>query len=337
MKKVVSYLLIIFLAILIPFTAITGIVLLYPDYYQNSYARSLALQYNYLKETQNTQRIVFIGTSSLVFGIDVDMVEKEFKNKGYNAVVLFGSYGAIGNECILDWTRKYITPGDLVIYMYDMYDYAMNPYFSSTLTIEGTFRNYEMFSDLNSRDKCQYLAHLPTYMKDNIYSYNQTKRPRQYRTCYTITSFDEKGRLTYFRESNTMGGINKEEQTICYISPSMINPEWTSYINDWADELRENRAVVYFSYGPMDKDLCMHKDTTKESVEAFCSEWEEQIGIESINNMWDCYLPDSYFYDSVYHLNSYGAQYFTSYMIRNIEMQIYGETNYEIVIPSEIA
>ena len=331
LKRIITYLVTIILLVLSPILILVGLIYTYPDYHAYAYSRAIQVQYNYLKETQGEERIIFVGTSSLTYGIDAQTVQDALGK----TIVTFGNYGAMGNVAMLDWCEDLIQEGDIVIYMYDIYDAAMRVYFSADITLEGIYRNVEMFNKLSLENKTKVLSVLPQYLYNNISSYREKQTIPKYADinapAFTLLNFNEKGWYSYYRSGNIMA-LGYEPDSVTWISPLLVKEEFTSEVNEWASSLKKKGAQVYFSYGPVN-DLSRHKLSTDTLIDKFMEEWEKQIGITSINDMKDCYLPSSYFYDGNFHLNSEGAKYFTSYMIRNIETQLYGYTTYELYTP----
>jgi hypothetical protein len=327
--KAIIYITCLILLVLIPIGGMACFIMC-ADVYSDSYERGLQIQYNYLKSTKGEERIVFVGSSSLLFGINAEDIEKEFNKK----VVIFGSYGAVGNTVMLDWAEPYITSKDTVIFMYDIYRGSMPIYFTPDIAIKASINSPSMFKDLNEKNKANYIAGLTEYLQDvcaRLYNHSSINYEN---TVYSIKSFDEKGRLNYFREANIMEGKTNKETT--YIGPSIIKEELTSYIKDWANKLRQKGAKILFAYGPYN-DVSKNLLTTTSSIKAFEEKWEEQIDIEAINSLVDTKLSYRLFYNEDFHLNSYGADFFTQIIIKDIyESSLYNIFTYSIKISDNV-
>ena len=328
MKKSIIYLVTILILIISPMILLTSFVFVYPDYYEKAYSRGIVLQYNYLKETQNEDRIIFVGTSALTFGLDEQEVEDRFGK----TVVSFGIYGAMGNSVIFEWSEDFIHEGDTVIFLYDIYERAMHPFFGENIVLEGTYRNIEMFSKLSSKEKAQVLAALPNYLDKCIHRYREDQRLGDTFGAYTIDNFNEKGWFDAYRPFNRMQNGYVDEGTFTHICPDIIDEEYTAIVNKWATGLKNKGAKVLFTYGPVN-ELIRQAESTDEDGEAFMKEWEKQIGIESITSINENYFPSEYFYDENFHMNNEGEKFFTSYLIRKTEIALYGSTDYPLYEP----
>lgn len=322
LKQVLIYLTIILIIILIPILGVISIVYSVPDAYKDDYARGLILQYNYLKETKNEDRIIIIGTSSAAFGIDGDMIANQFNKK----VVIFGLYGAIGNMCMLDWADPYIHEGDIVIWLYDIYKEALSENYDPETALKAIYGNVELFNGLSKEYKKQTISALPAFIKTNI-EYNIKNIQTGSLGVYNKQSFDERGYMIY--ERNGWNSSAAPIQSDNFVEIDMISDDFTNKVATWAQKQRDKKAVVYTHYGP----LSMNSKgalVTDSQIDKFSEVWESKIQIKAISKLKNSYLDATLFYDGAYHLNSKGARYFTSIFIRNLETAIYGGSSYPL-------
>lgn len=295
----------------------------YYDAYANAYARDIVRQYNYLKETKGEDRIVIIGTSSASFGFDseaVKMIEEETGKK----VVVFGNFGAMGNTCYLDWANNYITKKDFVVYMYDIYEAAMEISFSGNAALQGIYGNIEMFNRLSEENKCRTIAELPRYIKENMLLYRQRNTDTSTLGVYSLESYDERGIMTYNRR-----GPGTKTISVGAIYPEMVKDEFAIFVKDWANDLRDRGAKVYFRYGPVIESERV-EESTSESINAFEKAWADKSSLVAMNKMEEQYLPANYFYDGSFHLNSNGAKYLASKFIYEYETIVDGHSDYPV-------
>ena len=300
-KRLTLYIISIVLVIIFITMSIFMFTKVYFDAYEHSYARNVVRQYNYLKDTRGKDRIIIVGTSSASFMFDKEAVEM-IENATGKKVVVFGNYAAMGNTCFLDWVDDYIQNGDTVIYMYDLHKDAMYVGFDGFVTLQGIYGNLEMFNKLSNDNKSKTIASLPKYLRENTTLYRTRNTDRSTLGVYDLSSFDDRGIMTYKRSGPGVVTVNNID-----IYPEMIQSELTDYIATWAKALRKKGASVYFRYGPV-IDSAITFDPQDEKVKAFALEWEKQTTLKAMNDISKQYLPAEYFYDGSFHLNSEGAK-----------------------------
>ena len=328
-KRTIIYILLILQLILIPLFSVLIFSYSIEDVYSYSYARVLERQYNYLKSLKDESKIIIVGTSSTSFGFDEEGVQK-IENRFNKKVVLFGNYAAIGNTCLLDWMEDYVKEGDIVVYMYEIYQAAMYIGFDGETAVTASYKNLTMFNNLSFENKLQYISALPTFYKNTL-SHSISDVDSELYPWFRIAAFNENGVIIYPRLENIMED-KCELDGVVDIGEVEIKEEFASYVASWANGLRKKGASVYFRYGPID-DLSRAKGATDEKHDAFEKAWEEATTLKSVNHFKDAYISWEYFFDGNYHLNSYGDKYLASQFIYDLEETIYGYSDYPIVYP----
>lgn len=322
LKQILIYLVVICVIISIPILSIITVVYSIPDPYEEDYARVLSVQFEYLKETKDEDRIIIVGTSSAAFGINGDTIAQQFNKK----VVIFGLYGAIGNTCMLDWVDPYIHEGDIVIWMYDIYKEALKEHYDPEIALRAIYKNIEMFNLLSEDRKKQTISYLPTYINNAIQLKlkNISGGPID---AYHIDSFNEKGYMTYERDGwlKDAPAIESED----FVTVDMISSDFTDKVALWAQKQRDKKARVFMHYCPI-AEKTKNVNVTNSEIDAFTSVWEQMVDMTPLNKLKNCYLSNDLFYDGPYHLTSKGARYFTSVFIRNLETGLYGGSSYPL-------
>ncbi len=328
-KKTIIYILLIIQLLLIPLFSVLIFSYSIEDVYSYSYARVLERQYNYLRDMKDESKIIIVGTSSTSFGFDeigVQKIEKYFNKK----VVLFGNYAAIGNTCILDWMEDYVKEGDIVVYMYEIYDAAMYIGFDGEVAVTASYKNLTMFNNLSLENKFQYISALPKFYKNTL-SHDISDVDDELYPWFRIKAFNENGVMIYQRLENIMEE-RYDPEDVAAIDKSIIKDDFATYVASWAKGLRKKGASVYFRYGLID-DLARAQVNTDEKLDEFEKAWEEATTLKPVNHLKDAYLTWEYFFDGNYHLNSYGDIHLASAFIHDLEQTIYGYSDYPILYP----
>jgi hypothetical protein len=186
--------------------------------------------------------------------------------------------------------------------MYDIHKESMYVGFDGFVTLQGIYCNLEMFNKLSNENKSKLISALPKYLRENTNLYRQRNTDRSTLGVYDLSSYDDRGIMTYKRGA---GGSVTTDSIDIY--PEMIQSELTDYIATWANSLRKKGASVYYRYGPV-IDSAITFDPQDEKVKAFALEWEKQTTLKAMNDISKQYLPAEYFYDGTFHLNSEGAK-----------------------------
>ncbi len=328
-KKTIIYILLIIQLLLIPLFSVLIFSYSIEDVYSYSYARVLERQYNYLRDMKDESKIIIVGTSSTSFGFDeigVQKIENYFNKK----VVLFGNYAAIGNTCILDWMEDYVKEGDIVVYMYEIYDAAMYIGFDGEVAVTASYKNLTMFNNLSLENKFQYISALPKFYKNTL-SHDISDVDDELYPWFRIKAFNENGVMIYQRLENIMEE-RYDPEDVAAIDKSIIKDDFATYVASWAKGLRKKGASVYFRYGLID-DLARAQVNTDEKLDEFEKAWEEATTLKPVNHLKDAYLTWEYFFDGNYHLNSYGDIHLASAFIHDLEQTIYGYSDYPILYP----
>ncbi|MBP5153862.1 MAG: hypothetical protein ILP12_02495, partial [Lachnospiraceae bacterium] len=124
-KLIVKTLAVLLLVLLVPAGALTA-ALAIPAQYSETYYGELPEMYDRLKGTQG-KKIVLVGCSGLVFGVNGALLEQEFP--GYT-VCPFALYGSVGTKAMMELSRPYISEGDIVILAPEIGPQTLSLYFN---------------------------------------------------------------------------------------------------------------------------------------------------------------------------------------------------------------
>jgi len=110
-KKLILKFVIFFLILFVPFLTFFIVVENLPNQYENTYLAELEDKYRLLCETDE-RKIVFVGGSSLPFGLRSDLIEQELPDY---RVVNFGLYATLGTKLMMDLAKANIRQGDVIV------------------------------------------------------------------------------------------------------------------------------------------------------------------------------------------------------------------------------
>ncbi len=319
-KRLIRVILTVLLAavcLALPFAATAGAVMTAPVQYDDTFLAGLADKVELLK-TVGSPRIVLIGGSSLVFGLDSALLES------YTGmpVVDFGLYATIGTKAMLDLSRPYIREGDYIVLCPETDAQTYSLYYNGKSMWQALDCDYSMLKDVGFDNLGRLLADLPEFAKEKLSFVRRGEKPAP-TGIYAHSSFDEYGDIGVERPYNEMPANCDLSQPI-RLSPDIIADDFLPYLNDYAAYARSKGAKVAFSFCPINASAV---DTTDEEQETFYFTLGKELDFPIISDLDDYILAAEYFYDSNFHLNTRGAKLRTALLADDINRAL-GVTEY---------
>ena len=306
--------------------AVLGVVLT-PPQYTNTFVGELNEKIERLESIEE-DKIVVVGGSSVAFGLD-SMALEEYTGM---PVVNFGLYAALGTKVMLDFSRKGISEGDIVVIAPELDAQTMSMYFSSETTLQAIDDDYSIGWRVRGADnKFSMLGALWKHLGNKL-EYIRDGAPNP-SGVYNASSFNEYGDIIYERPSNVMD-LYYDPNTIIDLSENIIDDEFIDYLNEYIKFCEKRGATVYFSYCPIN-ELALKPGTTAESIDAFEKLLSDRINCEFISSIEDYILGAGYFYDTNFHLNDAGSVYRTVVLGEDINLARSNPKLIEVALPDE--
>ena len=314
MKKLITTFLILMIIILSPFIGI----LIYGSTQENKYEDTFYAELKYkteLLENTKENKIVFIGGSSLAFGLRSDEIEKAL---GYK-VVNYGLYAAIGTKPMMDLALRDIKEGDIVILAPEL----------SKETYSLNF-NYEMMNKclencgyyqnrFNLIDRGNLLVNKFSFIIERTGANVDAKAP------YDLNSFNEYGDIeSGLVKQNILYDFYDTEQLIIP-NKELANKEFIEYINSYARKVERKGAKIFFTYSPTNR-LSLVGD----NISDFYDVLEKELKVKILGTIRDFVYHEDYFYDTNYHLNYAGSLLHSKQLTNFIKDELEIESDYVI-------
>ena len=308
-KKILKLALFIFL-LFAPFVSVVLYVEKQENQYKNTYLAELPDKINLLENTRE-KKIVFVGGSSLPFGVRSDLIEKELEDY---KVVNFGLYATLGTKLMMDLSKININEGDIIVLSPELNQQTYSLYFNA----EAVLQALDGFSF-----KQKYLS-----IEDNlslIYKYMDFSRQKmEYKRndsapdpigIYRHDSFNKYGDIEVDRPNNIMNNGYDSTMNIV-LNEKLLDQQFLDYVNDYCNYVRKQGAKIYFNFSPCNE---LAIKTSKEKRRLFQESLDNSIECDLLSNIEECIMNSNYFYDTNFHLNSSGAIYYTSILIKNLK------------------
>ncbi len=296
-------------------------------YDPNNYFAALIDKNNLLEKT-NPPRIIFVGASNLAFGLDSKMIEKEFNMP----VVNMGLHGDFGLGFILNNVKQNIQKGDIVVLAIEYYldkIFYKDVSYATVLYPKGkAFIDYD--ADYYSQEIKHYVNEAQivrqkffNFIFEKIIRFKEAKvyistELNSYDTSvYSRNGFNENGDLISHLDKKPFeiltGGTKFQTQDY---------GESIDRLNDFLVYVNDHGAQVYFTYPSYAKS---EFEKNYKAISDFENQLKKNLKIEIISSPEDSALPDSLFFDSVYHLNIKGREIRTQQVIKALKEKVFNK------------
>ena len=288
----------------------------------NDFTAAIVDKYDRLNQTTG-KKIVFVGGSSLPFGLKCELVEKELP--GYTAVD-FGLYAALGTVVMMDLSLSGISEGDIVILAPETDPQLYSDFFTPRLFRTSIGDRTDLLSSLSSgRRKEAANAYYPV-LYDRLRQRNDPTVPET--ELYARSSFDEYGDIAFVRSRNRMSEGFDSSKTVSL--SGLLDGGFVDEVNAYAKKVREKGATLLFWFSPINQAAVRFSD---KEANRFMTRLADQLDCEILGDVRDTVYDLGYFYDTNYHLNDDGATMHTANAIKKIKVFLGGEPTVSFAIP----
>lgn len=264
--------------------------------------------------SSKSPRIIFVGGSNLAFGLDSELVEKEFGLP----VINFGLHANLGLETSLNIIQKYAAQGDIIVVVPEY------EYFDDALAIYG---GNDLLSDFLETDPAniQYIAEAK-WIDLPLIALGIPERKINRKIAPLLTDWT---RGVYIRSS-----FNSYGDVIGHIGKPPLDPNGipadgvlqanrmlstTSFelLDMFHQEITDKGGIVLFDFPSLRMRNC--KNTGSEKFASLLLALKTRTTIPLLSTPYDRCYPDNYFYDTKYHLIDVGREIRTQQVIKSLK------------------
>lgn len=258
-------------------------------------------------------RLIFVGGSNLLFGLDSRRVEEKIGMP----VVNLGMHAGAGLRFMLNHTDDLVRQGDVVVLSAEyahFYDRSPSTYDGQDELLTTVLDVYPPArKDLSLAHWLALYRYFPNYVGSKYFSFFR----------YLLKPKVRKGKFkVYMRDQlnpwgDVVGHLQVNNQPFPAVGKEQfeVDPRVLQHLNRYAEALREQGAQVYLT--PTAFQASSYRNT-QATVEAIAQAWEENVDIEVLGNPWRYRFPDDMCWDSPEHLNRYGRELRTEYLIDDL-------------------
>ena len=313
----------------VPITT-AAVVLGESSLYEDTYLAGLKLKRDLLNQ-KDRKRLIFIGGSSLPFGLRSELIEKELPE--YH-VVNFGLYGALGTECMLDLALPYIQDEDLVLLSFEQNKQTLSSYFSGHIFLQAANDCKDAFFDLDERDRNAVLGSGVSFAQEKFSYWSASSKP-QGDGAYQKQYFEAHGDLVYDGASGNAMAERYDPNQLVSFDVSWWEESFIKEVNWFTEEVQKKGAKTYYWFAPINQKSVQNLY----ELDDYCVSLAEKIKCPILGDPHASVFDEGYFFDSNFHLNNAGANNNTRRFVRDYkaEFGITSKTNIEVMdIPSAI-
>lgn len=290
--------------------------------YTETFLGELNPKFNRLKN-ETEKKIIFIGGSSLPFGLKSDYLETSL---GYK-VINFGLYASLGTTMMMELSKVNIKKDDIIVLAPEIDKQTYDVYFNPLASLQALETNKSMKKYLSVDENMD--------MYYNYYTFILQKKEVLKKGIdltslgvYTINSFNEYGDIIYPRNSNIMNRYSNSPSSIL-INQEMMSESFIKFTKKYKNYVEKKGAKFIFSFSPVNR-LGINKESNYSSLE---DKIKEEIKCDLLGSISNFVYNEKYFYDTNYHLNDYG-QIMHSKNLNDLLCEKYSiENNWNIEIP----
>lgn len=274
--------------------------------YDDRYAASLIDKVERL-ESIDEPKIVLLGNSNLVFGIDSEKIEEAIGMP----VVNMGLAGSLGNAFHENMAKYNICPGDIYVICHSEFDDedTIPAPVEAWVCIENHFKLWKL---IRWKDVPNMFFALPSYIQRCINKY-----------AFVVDNYElaEGEKRSAFNKYGDMAIKREYDGYTCdmVIAPSEISDECVNRINALNEYMTSRGAHLVVAGYPI-----MECETTvsESEFDEFQRSLSEQLECSVISNYNDYRFDKEYFYGFMLHLTSAGAELRTEQLIKDLQQYI---------------
>lgn len=283
-----------------------------PVKYEATFLGELKEKCRRLEETEG-KRIILVGGSGIAFGYDSLMLKEAFPEY---QVVNFGMYAGLGTKVMLDLSADAVRENDIVILSPEQEVQTLSDYFNGEAVWQAADGAFSLLFKIKRENWGQMLGTLPDFAADKFRYCLQGTAPEP-EGVYRRDMFNLYGDIdTGLCAQNMMAG-GYDPNTPVRFTEDVWQEEFMEYMNDYALQLEERGAKVWYRFCPVNALAVEPGD-----ISAYYETLQARLDFPIIGNPNDSIMDAEWFYDTNFHLNSSGKTVNTIQCIRDIKAML---------------
>ena len=268
---------------------------------------------NYAKSISEN-KIVFTSGSNTLYGMETNIIEKELNIPTVNMAI----HAGLKTEYILHRAKNILKSGDIIILPMEYQNFTWDG------KVEEAYRDYvlthdkEYFKNMPLKEQFGFIFSITPYeLIKSMIEQRRTIIEPEIGKAYNSNTLNKNGDETY--KEGTKTGF----RTIPFELPNPYNIETYGLlkIKEFSKWCKENNIKLFVTF-PNTVNLKEYYEEPYISYFNFLIDYFEKNNIKVIGKPTDSLYPIEYFYDTNYHMNSYGAKVRTFSFLEKLKQQI---------------
>ena len=296
---------------LIVFTAFLRFV---PDRFAPSYQRAIVRQYDHYKSIKDEQKIVFIGYSTMCFGLDQEYMEELTGRK----VAILANQVSVGYPIFMEMSKAYVKPGDVVVV--EVNDW---PYWDVgiDMMLTGIGKRVDLYQYIPEELRLEAAKRFPTVVKKNIEYF--LNREGSMQGPYSLEAFDENGNYTFYRDECILSDPYEGESEWTDYRDTELDDDMIAEMADYVSYMEQQGVTVYFTISPVCKDVITPESRDAKTMDARDEAYQKVLVAPLISHTKDYVFEREYMWDA--HPNTDGQKKRTELLYQDLLNATNGE------------
>ena len=315
MKKFWLHASIIGLAGLLPLVTIAIVGNTQAHKYRDTFYGALTIKDDRLESIKEKKKIVFIGGSSLSFGLRSDMMSEAL---GYE-VVDYGLYAPLGTKTMAELARRRINPNDIVVFAPELSQETYSTNMNYNMLLKCMEDKPNLFSRFASwDDQFNICVNYPGFVFERGGAAIEAVAP------YDKASFNAYGDIESDLVTwNILPELYDSSQLVAP-SEKYLDKSFIAYVNDYTSYMKSKGVTTFFMFSPTNA-LALQE----EGLEAFEKGLSEKLSAKVLGTVKEATYHQNYFYDTNYHLNYAGTVVHSKNLTTLLAKELSIEVTYE--------
>lgn len=261
-------------------------------------------------QSLESPKIVIVSGSNSLFGISCEIIHEQINLNCVNG----GTYGALGTHYILEASKKWLNPGDMVILPLEYASYRDNGEFSNLLIDYILSRDFDYFKTVGLEDKIRIISGVSfERLLRGISAKFKPNKPWQ--SFYNAKDLNQYGDET----SNLVNNITRSNRNKLKNIQPMENSGYIRsskgmrVIAEYVEFCSQNNIKVLATW-PNTVWFDVYQETKQDEWRSI-RDFYNNLEVDILGNPEDFMYDKSMFYDSAYHLNNVGVAQRTKQLI----------------------
>jgi hypothetical protein len=270
------------------------------DIYADDFTSSLADKYDMIN-TSEGGRLIFIGGSSLPFGLRSDIMSEALGMPVYD----IGVYAALGTRMMCEIALACANKGDVLVLAPELTLQTYSTYFSASSAWPAVGSRRSIIGCLSLGERLRMAAAYFPYLASRLRGDGGGSAMSG--SVYSRSAFNSYGDIGVDRPGNVMPRKFVPSQKVSL--EGLGSDEFFDYVNSWAEDAAGKGCTVYFTFCPVNAPAASY---TGAESDAFFGRVDAALDCAVLGSPAEMTYDSKWFYNTNFHLNSAGAVMHTS-------------------------